>query len=853
MRINAELCVANFCVGAKQKTKFEKVTDFAWSIFDYARITLEELILIRATLIANTILVTFLAALLLYTIKGRHRTCKKSSETDNTEENTARSTAVKTQVCVNNTMRLEPSPPALSRDYHHAIMKGPQEFTPKVNLEIWLMQLESFLAKCTNKQDWFDITISYIHPNILSVLPNLVRMRELKDNFDELKRALIEKYGAKKNDEADLLDFATRKQRPNEKAREYGDELIKMAKSVFKNVPLEGIDEHIKSSFAKGLFNEELRSAAIEKIYKTKLKKEDEKNFSGEDLIEYVCAKEAGIKSKNSTEHRNSSDVTSDFSSDQKPSRYNLRTFPRTPPSSHHQRFSNSNFSPPTHNYMPQSHHQAQPRFPHPYDRFQHQKHYPNFNNHTVQQPTTNVSEQVVNRTQPSTNGANNSVAFLDYDNNVQKQNDINITGIAIFNNSLIEYFCDGGAVRTIISLSTFEKIKKEAPETKLERYAGRPLKSANKVLEIVGITRLNRCLMSADFELESPTAIVVKDLDSFECILGRNWQLRIPKIRSSMQQIETTVKEMSASIRTKLKEIPIILKAEQDGKYFALSVTEKIEYETCDNIILSGRVKSDDNYSSEDQILVVDEFSDTESYNLRQKLETELGKCSVSSLKELTPWQNLDSAFKIEFIDAEQKPISCKSRPLPFHLKNKVKLAIQDQLDAKIIRPSKSPWASALRVVHKPDFSIRITVDYKPLNKVIKIDRYPLPSVSDLYAKLSNARYFSKIDMKSAYHQIPMHPDSIEYTAFICEFGLFEYLSMPMGISSAPSWFQRFINTTLEYFINRNVLNAYLDDIILYTANLEDHDRIAHEVIETLRIRNIKTSIEKSELVTKR
>ena len=94
MGTNAELCFANFCVGAKQKTKFEKITEVAWSIFEYARITIEELILIRATLIANTILVIFLAALLLYTIKGRHRTSKKNSETGSTEESTARPTTV---------------------------------------------------------------------------------------------------------------------------------------------------------------------------------------------------------------------------------------------------------------------------------------------------------------------------------------------------------------------------------------------------------------------------------------------------------------------------------------------------------------------------------------------------------------------------------------------------------------------------------------------------------------------------------------------------------------------------------------------------------------------------------------
>jgi hypothetical protein len=105
---------------------------------------------------------------------------------------------------------------------------------------------------------------------------------------------------------------------------------------------------------------------------------------------------------------------------------------------------------------------------------------------------------------------------------------------------------------------------------------------------------------------------------------------------------------------------------------------------------------------------------------------------------------------------------------------------------------------------------------------------------------------YFSKIDMKVAYQQIPMHEDSIKYTAFVCEFGLYEYLSMPMGIASAPSWFQRIIDYTLKQFAEQNLANGCLDVIILFTATLEQHESIALGVIEALKKRNLKTSFEK-------
>ena len=233
----------------------------------------------------------------------------------------------------------------------------------------------------------------------------------------------------------------------------------------------------------------------------------------------------------------------------------------------------------------------------------------------------------------------------------------------------------------------------------------------------------------------------------------------------------------------------------------------------------------------------------------MQQRLEAQLKECSSDSLLDLKPLENTDVAFVIELIDPHQKPIATKSRTLPHQLKDKVREELMSQLNAKIIRRSTSAWASALQVVHKQDKSLRITVDYKPLNKVILVPQYPLPAVADLYASLAKSSFFSKIDMKAAYHQIPVHPDSIKYTAFICEFGLFEYLSMPMGISSAPGWFQRFIEGVLTKFIERQVLSVYLDDVILHTPSLQRHELEASELMSTLKQRAVITSYKKSEL----
>ena len=234
-----------------------------------------------------------------------------------------------------------------------------------------------------------------------------------------------------------------------------------------------------------------------------------------------------------------------------------------------------------------------------------------------------------------------------------------------------------------------------------------------------------------------------------------------------------------------------------------------------------------------------------------REVVAAELKQIAAKAVTDLNPTFNNDVAFQIEFIDPNQKPLKCKCRPLPYNLKDKVHAEIEQQVAARIIRPSRSQWCSPIRVVDKPDGSIRITVDYKGLNQLIKDDNYPLPSIQDLYNKLAEADTFTKIDMKAAYHQIPVNPNSIAITAFICEFGIFEYLTMPMGIKTAPAWFQRFMENTLSKFITSNTQRAYLDDTIVFTNSakygLDFHVETVKQVIETLNERCLKISYEKS------
>ena len=202
--------------------------------------------------------------------------------------------------------------------------------------------------------------------------------------------------------------------------------------------------------------------------------------------------------------------------------------------------------------------------------------------------------------------------------------------------------------------------------------------------------------------------------------------------------------------------------------------------------------------------------------------------------------------------MDPEQKPLRCRPRPIPHNLKKDVMGAIKAQLNAGIIRPSKSEWASPLHIVHKPSGGIRLTVDYSSLNTVIQFDPYPMPATKTIFMELTKSRWFSKFDFLKAYHQYPTAKDSIKYTAFVCEFGLYKYTCMPMGICTAAAWFQRCIDHALEDFLVRGHLYVYLDDVILHTDTKEQHLTEALSLIKTFNDSGLTVSKEKCQIMQK-
>ncbi|CAL8120214.1 unnamed protein product [Prunus armeniaca] len=177
----------------------------------------------------------------------------------------------------------------------------------------------------------------------------------------------------------------------------------------------------------------------------------------------------------------------------------------------------------------------------------------------------------------------------------------------------------------------------------------------------------------------------------------------------------------------------------------------------------------------------------------------------------------------------------------------DEIKKQIQGLLEQGVIKPSCSPCGSPVLVVPKNDGDWRMCVDYRALNKITIKNRYPLPRIDDLLDQLHGARYFTKLDLKSGYHQVRIHDEDTWKTAFKTKQGLFEWLVMPFGLCNAPATFMRLMNEVLRPFIDDFVI-VYLDDILIFSVTWEEHLHHIAQVLEVLRTNQLQLNGKKCE-----
>jgi len=156
------------------------------------------------------------------------------------------------------------------------------------------------------------------------------------------------------------------------------------------------------------------------------------------------------------------------------------------------------------------------------------------------------------------------------------------------------------------------------------------------------------------------------------------------------------------------------------------------------------------------------------------------------------------------------------------------------------------SPYGAPILFVPKPDGSLRLCVDYRNLNKLTILNKYPLPLMDALRERVAGAQVFTKLDLKDGYHLIRIRKGDEHKTAFGTRYGQYEYKVIPFGLINAPTTFQTMMNNILREFLNRKVV-VYLDDILIYSENREDHIQLVQKVLDRLEQHDLAVWLKKS------
>ena len=147
----------------------------------------------------------------------------------------------------------------------------------------------------------------------------------------------------------------------------------------------------------------------------------------------------------------------------------------------------------------------------------------------------------------------------------------------------------------------------------------------------------------------------------------------------------------------------------------------------------------------------------------------------------------------------------------------DELKKQLDELLEKRFIRRSVSPWGALVLFVNKKDGTLRLCVDYRELNAVTIKNKYPLPRIDDLLDQLKGAKYFSKIDLRSGYHQMKIREEDVPKTAFVTRYGHHEFTVVSSGLTNAPAYFMNMMNLILMEELNQFVV-VFIDDILIYS-----------------------------------
>ncbi|GJR81787.1 putative reverse transcriptase domain-containing protein [Tanacetum coccineum] len=201
---------------------------------------------------------------------------------------------------------------------------------------------------------------------------------------------------------------------------------------------------------------------------------------------------------------------------------------------------------------------------------------------------------------------------------------------------------------------------------------------------------------------------------------------------------------------------------------------------------------------------------------------------------------------FQIDLVPGAAPVARAPYRLAPSEMKE-LSEQLKELSDKGFIRPSSSPWGAPVLFVKKKDGSFWMCIDYRELNKLTVKNRYPLPRIDDLFDQLQGSSVYSKIDLRSGYHQLRVREEDIPKTAFRTRYGHYEFQVMPFGLTNAPAVFMDLMNRVCKPYLDKFMI-VFIDDILIYSKNKQEHEEHLKLILELLKKEELYAKFSKCE-----
>ncbi|GJR84084.1 putative reverse transcriptase domain-containing protein [Tanacetum coccineum] len=394
------------------------------------------------------------------------------------------------------------------------------------------------------------------------------------------------------------------------------------------------------------------------------------------------------------------------------------------------------------------------------------------------------------------------------------------MTGTFLLNNRYASILFDTGADRSFVSTAFSSQI--DIPPTTLDHYYDVELADGR----IIGLnTILKGCTLNI---LNPPFNIMPVELGSFDAIIGMDWLVKYQAIIVCAEKIvripwgnETLIVHGDGSNRG------------HEARLHIISYTKTQEYmlKGCPVFLANVNTKETEDKSEKkrlEDVPIIRDFPDV----------------FPEDLSGLPPTRQVE--FQIDLIPGAAPVARAPYRLAPSEMKE-LSEQLKELSDKGFIRPSSSPWGAPVLFVKKKDGSFRMCIDYRELNKLTVKNRYPLPRIDDLFDQLQGSSVYSKIDLRSGYHQLRVREEDILKTAFRTRYGHYEFQVMPFGLTNAPAVFMDLMNRVCKPYLDKFVI-VFIDDILIYSKNKQEHEEHLKLILELLKKEELYAKFSKCE-----